>query len=373
MPSMSRRTAMAAIPAIASSCWAPGAGSSETLPLAALRDIAASKGLLFGAAVRSRQLSGTDGLAAALSAQCNVLVAETEMKWAALERVQGSLDFAAADRIVAFARAHGQQLRGHTLVWHEALPAWLPLAVTTGDATVLLVRHITAVCQHFGAQVQHWDVVNEALQPDQGRPDGLRRSLWLERLGPGYLDLAFHTARAAAPHASLVYNDFGLEQDEKWQDVKRAKLLQLLEGFRRRQVPVDGLGIQAHLNAGVPFHAGKFRAFLRAVAQMNFSIHITELDVNDRSLPADVDVRDAAVAGLTQDFLDVALDEPKLEQLLTWGLSDKDSWLSKTPNKMRTDNLPQRSLPLDEELRPKPMFAAVAQAMLRTKMRTTSK
>ena len=338
-------------------------------PLTALRDIAAAKGLLFGAAVRSSQLQGNPALAATefeftLSTQCNVLVAEVEMKWAALERVQGTLDFAGADRIAAFARTHKQQLRGHTLVWHEGLPAWLPMAVVTGDAGELLEQHITATCTHFGAQVACWDVVNEAVQPDHGRPDGLRRSLWLDRLGPGYIDQAFHTAHAAAPNAALIYNDFGLEHDVKWQNLKRVKVLELLEGFKKRNVPVDGLGIQAHLRAGEPFNAKKFRAFLQAVADMGLRIHITELDVNDRSLPQDFAVRDAAVADLTRRFLDVALDEPKVEQLLTWGLSDAGSWLSKTPSQMRADSAPQRPLPWDDRLRAKPMFDAIALALL---------
>ena len=351
--------------AAASCCLTSAAMSSvNPQPLTALRDIAASKGLLFGAAVRSNQLRGNSEFAEVLVIHCNVLVAEVEMKWTALERVQGTLDFAGADRIAAFARMHKQQLRGHTLVWHEGLPAWLPLAVVTGDAGELLERHITAVCTHFGAQVACWDVMNEAVQPDHGRADGLRRSMWLDRLGPGYIDKAFHTAKAAAPQAALIYNDFGLEHDVKWQDLKRSKVLQLLEGFRRRNVPVDGLGIQAHLKAGEPFSAEKFRAFLQSVADMGFGIHITELDVNDRSLPQDVGVRDAAVADLTRRFLDVALDELKVQQVLTWGVSDAGSWLSKTPSQMRADGAPQRPLPWEDSLRAKPMFDAIAQALL---------
>jgi endo-1,4-beta-xylanase len=365
MPLISRRTSLAAI---ASSCLIPSVNPAMA-NVRALRETASSKGLLFGAAVLSRLLRSDPGFAAAISSQCNVLVAEGEMKWDSLERQQGTLTFASADNIVAFAREHAQSVRGHTLLWHQTLPPWVAQAVTEGRGEQLIERHVGAVCRHFGDQILCWDVVNEAVKPDEGRPDGLRRTLWLEHLGPEYLDITFRAARSAAPHTPLIYNDFGLEQDEKWQDIKRAKVLQLLEGFRRRQVPVDGVGIQAHLNAAVPFDAAKFRAFLRAIAQMGFVIHITELDVNDSRLAADIASRDQAVADLTRRVLDVALDEPKVTQLLTWGLSDKYTWLNATPNKKRADGLAQRPLPLDEQFRPKPMFDAIHAALSATTVR----
>jgi endo-1,4-beta-xylanase len=46
-----------------------------------------------------------------------------------------------------------------------------------------------------------WDVVNEVIDPAQ--PDGLRRSPWYDIIGPEYIDIAFLTAREAAPDAEL--------------------------------------------------------------------------------------------------------------------------------------------------------------------------
>ncbi len=362
---LARRTVIAAMAASALSPLCRGVGAAPI----ALRDRAAAKGLLFGAAVQRRQLEEDAQFAAAAAATCNVLVAENEMKWDAIEHRRGALDFAAADAIAAFAKANKQWLRGHNLIWHEALPPWLADAIGAGQGEALIERHIHDVCGHFGPDVLCWDVVNEAIEVNDGRADGLRRSLWLEHVGPDYLDLAFHAARAAAPGATLFYNDFGLEQDVAWQDRKRDRALSVLAGFRKRNIPVDGVGVQAHLNLSAPFSAEKFRAFLAAIAQMGFIIHVTELDVDDRAMAGDAAERDQAVAGLTRRFLDVALDEGNVRQILCWGLSDKYSWLNGAPARRRADGLPQRPLPFDDQWREKPMLEAIGAAMDGAKMR----
>ncbi|MGW6568889.1 endo-1,4-beta-xylanase [Streptomyces sp. NPDC054975] len=51
------------------------------------------------------------------------------MKWYATEPERGVFDFTAADEVVAFAKAHHQKVRGHTLVWHNQLPAWIRMTL----------------------------------------------------------------------------------------------------------------------------------------------------------------------------------------------------------------------------------------------------
>ena len=50
-------------------------------------------------------------------------------------------------------------------------------------------------------------------------------------------------------------------------------------------MPIDVLGVQAHLTAGQPFEAPEWQAFLSDVAELGLTIELTELDVNDRDLP----------------------------------------------------------------------------------------
>jgi len=107
MQPVSRRTVVAGLVATAATHHRQTTDArSQTL-----WELARSKGLLFGAAVLKRHLDDDPRYASAVAQNCNVLVAEGEMKWGAVEWQRGTLDFSAGDAIAAFARLHGQKLR----------------------------------------------------------------------------------------------------------------------------------------------------------------------------------------------------------------------------------------------------------------------
>jgi endo-1,4-beta-xylanase len=263
--------------------------------------------------------------------------------------------------LLSYAARHGLRARGHTLVWHEAVPEWLAAALTSQTGEKLLTGHIHEVVGHFRRRLVHWDVVNEVIAPEDQQPRGLRTSLWYRALGPRYIDLAFQSCAATDPHALRVINEFGLEYAIPWQEKKRGAMLDLLSDLKARNIPVQALGMQAHLDAGEPALDQKVLAkFCEVVASMGLKILITEMDVRDDKLPADIRRRDAAVAAHGRAFLDAVLVNPAVLGVLTWGLSDRHSWLNdKMP---RPDRLPQRPLPLDTDLRRKPLWTAMAGA-----------
>src|SRR5260370_33582898 len=160
--------------------------------------------------------------------------------------------------------------------------------------------------------VDRWDVVNEPIEPKDGRPGGLRPGVFLEMFGPDYLDLAYRTARETDPAARLVVNEYDVELDTPEQEVRRTTLLNLLERMRRSGTPVDAVGVQAHLScAGAPpFSAARLRRFLADLAGLGLTIQITELDVTAEKTPADEAVRDRLVPDPYSRFLDAALHEP---------------------------------------------------------------
>src|SRR5690606_18869584 len=123
----------------------------------------------------------------------------------------------------------------------------------------------------------------------------------------------------------LVYNDY--MSWEAGNATHRAGVLRLLEGFRTRGVPVDALGVQSHLVTDGPDIAATvarqeraWRAFLDEVTAMGYRLLITEFDVRDNGLPADVAVRDRAVADYTRAYLDLMLDYDGLGDVLVWGM-----------------------------------------------------
>ncbi|HEY7979271.1 MAG TPA: endo-1,4-beta-xylanase [Rhizomicrobium sp.] len=334
--------------------------SFAAVPDEGLRAIAARRGILYGCAAATYELKDST-FAAALAQEAAILSAEYEMKRAAIEPVRGSYDFSGGDGLLAFARAHGMSFRGHTLVWHHSNPPWLEDALQSADAEAFLTNYIAAVAGHYEGRVTSWDVVNEVLQPQDGRADGLRNSFWLKRFGPEYIDLAFHTARSAAPHAMLVYNDWGCELGAPDNDRFRAATLKFLDDALARGVPIHALGMQGHLSAfGTQVDQKKLSAFLEAVRRMGLKILVTEHDVDDSGGPLDVAVRDRAVADASRRFLDVMLDNPATIAVLTWGLSDRfidpPGWRDRLAGRY------PRMLPLDSDCARKPMWRAMAKA-----------
>ena len=335
---------------------------------APLRDRAATKGLIYGAASQYNILSSNPKFAASFAQECAMLVPEGELKWKTLRPNADSFDFTKSDWLAKFARTHGMLFRGHTLVWHISLPKWFASTVNSQNAEQVLLKHVATVVKHYAGKIHSWDVVNEAVFPKDGRSDGLRKSPWLQFLGPDYINIAFRAAAEADPQALLVYNDFGLDYDTRKDENKRTAVLRLLEYLKSQGTPVHALGIQAHLKGDeTRFNPRKLKAFLNDVAGLGLKILISEFDVVDKNLPLDADVRDHIVAGVSEDYLSVVLDEPAVIAVLTWGLSDQYTWRSK--KKPRKDGAPVRPLPLDAQLKRKLAWNAIARALDRAPIR----
>jgi endo-1,4-beta-xylanase len=346
--------------------------AAETI---ALRKLAAQKGLLYGTTISAAQITGDLPFVDLVRQEAGLVVAENEMKWQVINRgAPGDDDYAPADTIANFAAANKLVLRGHNLLWYHRTPTWyFDLPDRTAQERAV-VDHIAQLAGRYRGRIHSWDVVNEPIEPKDGRPDGLRTAVFLETLGPEYLDLAYHTARNTDPNARLVVNEYDIELDAPEQEARRIALLHLLEGMRRSETPVDAVGIQAHLSAagGPPFSPSLLRRFLAEIASLGLTIQITELDVTDENVPADVTVRDNLVADTYRRFLDTALDEPAVKMVVTWGLSDRHSWIVRRETyqaKWRTDNAASRPLPFDADLEPKPAFSAMADAFEHARQR----
>jgi endo-1,4-beta-xylanase len=330
---------------------------------------AAARGLIYGAAVGLPRLQDP-AHAAALATEAAMVVPESELKWRLLRPDLDRFQFGAADRVAAFAAERRLLLRGHTLVWGDRFfaPGVLERLETAADPERLLVEHVRAVAARYAGRMYAWDVVNEALGRSR-RPTAARplepNWVWYRRLGPGFVDTAFQAAAQADRVAMLAFNETGFElgRGDPRAPAMREAALTLLRGLLDRGVPVHAFGIEAHLDAATfrsGFDADGYRRFLADAAGLGLTLMVSELDVNDARLDGDPASRDQAVAAVYADYLAVALDEPAVAAVGTWGLSDRYSWLQY--KERRRDGRPLRPLLLDDGLRRKPAWAAVAAA-----------
>lgn len=344
---------------------APRVLAQTATSVASLNALAVTRGMRFGSCISARGGGsfGNPRYAALLERECGLLVPENEMKWQAIRPTATTFDFASFDTIIDYAANHGLAVRGHTLLWHRAkwMPAWMemhdfgPRPATA--AAAMITNHVETVCARYRDRITSFDVVNETVLPEDGT---LAQTALSRAIGSTetLVDTAYHVARATAPTAQLVYNDYMSWEPDN--ENHRRGVLKLLEGFRKRGTPVDALGVQSHLIAGRGPQEKAWRDFIDEVTAMDYALLITEFDVRDGDLPADVAARDRAIATEAKAYLDLMFAYPQLSDVLVWGMADPYSWLQGF--EPRADGLATRGCPYDADYTAKPMREAIAAA-----------
>ncbi len=330
--------------------------------------------LYFGSAVRIEAVVGNQDFRDLLLRECDYFTPEVALKWAAVERSPGSFNFTSMDALANFALANKKRLCGHTLVWHKSVPQWAPSLVLEKDGWKFMQRYFQAALSRYGHAIAQWDVINEPIETGY-RMDGLRNSLFLQAFGVDYIARALWEARQLAPQAKLMINEFGLEYDLRVEHDRRYHFLKLLERLKQAGVPLDGVGLQAHLDLSKgTLSADVLGRFLKEIADLGLFIVISELDVKEHEYILPVEQRDDRVADETKRYLDIVLAQPAVRGLTTWGLSDRHSWLQVTqedlaryPNAWKDGSTPgpNRGLPFDYSMKPKPMYRAIAESARR--------
>jgi endo-1,4-beta-xylanase len=94
------------------------------------------------------------------------------------------------------------------------------------------------------------------------------------------------------------------------------------------------------------------------------------MDVNDDAVETnDVGERDMIVAGVYRDYLTKVLEGPEVKAVLTWGATDKNSWLNSGKIRKVHPERMQRPLPFDADYAPTPAFFAMRECFDKAKKR----
>lgn len=332
----------------------------DILPLnAAGRAEAGDAEIPYGAAVKTELLDVDVQYTDAIKRYCRMIVGEGGLKWADLRPQPETFDFTQADRQLEFADANGMTMRGHTLVWYAAMPDWALNLATPLAAELELVNHIETVLDRYRGRIPSWDVVNEPIADDPSGRDVIRPSVWSEQLGRGYIETSLRTAAEADPNAQLIINDFNFEKPTTQCRRRRAAMIDLLRELKDNGVPLHGLGLQGHLTGASEIDQDGLSRFVEDVNELELDVLVTELDVIDDKLPGNVHVRDQIVASRVKDYLDAITDVVQPKAILTWGISDRYTWVPMWFS--RSDGLPNRPLPLDDKYQPKALFSVLQQ------------
>ena len=329
----------------------------DTIP--SLKDAFAGKFLIGSAFTNSELLTAPDRQL--LSKHFDSVTPGNVLKWDSTEPQEGVFNFNDADTAVAFATANGQQVRGHTLVWHSQTPDWVfrDASGNLVSKAVLYERmqtHIQTVMDRYKGKIYAWDVVNEVI--DTSQSDGMRRSLWYQIAGEEYIEKAFEFAHEADPNVKLFINDYNTHEPAKSQ-----ALYNLIVRLQAKGVPIDGVGHQTHVSLYYPSLSEIENSIIKFKA-LGLETHITELDVsvysdNSQSyetFPAELKVRQANLyKSLFQIFL---RHTDTVTNVTVWGKDDSNTWLRTFP--VARNNWP---LLFDERLQSKPAYWSVLETV----------
>jgi endo-1,4-beta-xylanase len=345
--------------------------AEQFLPVTPRPEPASLPARRFGAAVRPEQLVGDSALLATLRRNCQLLVPEYHGQWSAVEWRRGDPWYGNYDAIAAFAQAHDMTVRGHALIWEQMTPDWARHEMADQEDWRTIERHFATLLPRYRGTIGEWVVVNEMIDTEGGDRD-FRRNSFQHAYGNNYVQRALETAHALDPDARLMINDFSLYHDNPVDEARRGAMLRLVERLKANGTPLHAVGLQGHIElAKGRIAQPRLARFLAELAGMGVDLAITELDVleDDRKLP--VEERDRRVADATTALLDVAMDQPAMRSVVTWGLSDRDSWLqdragatkaAQTCSPVDCGGL-NRGLPFDGAFEPKPMYAALRSAL----------
>ncbi|WP_313104138.1 endo-1,4-beta-xylanase [Brevundimonas sp.] len=347
--------------------WAEGEGAalldaSSALP--SLSHAARSGGRYYGAAARADHLRQDKALRAAILRDCEVLTPEIHLKWNSLEWRKGQFHFAPVDDLLTFADDNGLRVRGHTLLWDQSTPDWAKHEMLERRDWRLMSEHFSRVLGRYGSRIEEWDVINEPIDTQAGARN-LRRNTFFRAFGPTYIERAMEEARTHAPKAHLVINDYGFEYGNPVDKARRQAFVALARRLRAANVPLDGVGVQAHLDLSKgPIDTVGLQEMAKAMIDLGLDITVTELDVKESEAAAPTTARDQKVADETRRYLDVMLAFPEVRGVVTWGLTDKFSWLTEQIDaRARAAHGVNRGLPYDDAYSPKPMYWALNESL----------
>ncbi|KAF2738731.1 glycoside hydrolase [Polyplosphaeria fusca] len=243
-------------------------------------------------------------------------------KWMFIEPQRNVFNYTLGDQIVQPGIKAGQMRRCHNFVWHSQLPEWLTSRNwTKTELTSILENHIKHEAEYYYDECYAWDVVNEAFNDD----GTYRSDIWLNTLGKEYIELAFKFARKyVSPRTRLYYNDYNIERVNN----KSLATAELVKDFQKRDIPIDGVGLQAHFTTGRSPTYEELSGALKLFGDLGVETALTELDVRV-NLPNNANLTQQQAKEYTSS-VKACVDAEDCVGVTVWDFWDPVSWVPET-------------------------------------------
>lgn len=329
---------------------------------------------LVGTALNAGQIEENDSSVTELiRQQFNAVTPENVMKAEIIHPQWDMYNFDLADKLVDYAKKYSIKLTATPLIWHSQLPPFVGKLKDADSVRRYFENHIATVAGRYDGKAHSWEVVNEALNED----GSLRNTVFLQKLGSGYVEEAFRLAQKAAPHTELYYNDYNIEQPKK-----RAGAIAIIKKIQAAGIRIDGIGIQGHWHVDdLPLEY--IEQSIKEFSALGVQVAFTELDLSVLPNPwghtASADISQTAQYEAKMNPYTNGLPDSIQQKLATayarlfalflkyrdnisritfWGVNDGQSWLNDFPISGRA-NYP---LLFDRHYDPKPAFYTVIES-----------
>ncbi len=336
----------------------PPASTADTLPEPPLKTLAAQKGIALGnfAILNHLHIPAYTDI---LSSQFDFVLADNTPNWyftdGGLRPGPAEYNFKQMDEVMAFAESHGQAVEAHHFVWGEQkwLPDWLKNGNYSQDELYGLMRdHIHTVGKQYAGRIKQWTVVNEAFTRDQHLYD--LRDWWADSTGGlEYIDKAFVWAREADPSAKLILNDFNNEAINETSN----RMYDYVKGAKARGIPIDGIGMQMHIDGAHPPTKDEVIANMRRFADLGVDVYVTEFDVNMADVRTDAKGKNDIQGNIYYEMMRACIESEVCHHFAYLGITDEETWYNYMGVK---DPSP---LMFDEQYQPKPAFWSTRTAL----------
>ncbi len=329
----------------------------------------------------------------------NSVTATNEMKPDAIIKginEDGSLklDFTTPDKMLDYFQEYNEgkeekdkiYIRGHVLCWHSQTPDFFFKDKEGEDGKLLdkeamktrLKTYIEAVIDHveekYPGLVYCWDVVNEAIIPEDGEKGGLRvynggKETFYHQIYKDSNEYIISAFKYATEHykekypersetVKFFYNDYGETNPTKVECI-----CNLADAIQKENVRIDGIGMQSHHSVEAPSAEELYNA-ITAYGKHVKEVQITELDIlasksydgSDKKKKAEQIKEAYRYKEMVDAILKAKKDGTNITALVFWGVADDDSWLVTDEFSDGRHNMP---LLFDEELQAKYSYWAI--------------
>jgi len=314
-----------------------------------LKNLASKKGIDIGVAVNNRYLNDKN-YTKIITKEFNILTPEYELLFRYIHPSKDKYNFELADKVISFAKRNKMKIRGHPLVWHHkaGLPNWIIKGKFTREEFIEILRdHIKTVMGRYKDKITEWNVVNEAIDDN----NKLRKGVWLDNIGPDYIEMAFRFAHEVDTKARLYYNDYCIDDLNKKSDA----VYKLIKRLLKKGVLIYGIGLQMHLLEEIYINPESVEKNIKRFKKLGLKVDITEMDVRIRKPVTQEKIENQA--RIYSEILRTAL-KTGCKTFIMWGVSDAHSWI---PIWFKDYDA---GLIFDKNYKPKPAYEKLKEALM---------